>query len=412
MNKHQMADLKMMQSLPLDQKIAMSKERIRAWYETWKRYEIYDKETGKTRFVTAAIDGWIDTPPMKPSEYVESVYDGQVYLSFSGGINSTVLKHIIDGMYSDVPAVFVNTGLEYPEIQRFVRDVAAGRWDCFNQDVKTLRPEMRFDEVVKTYGYPVVSKEVANTIDGARNSIRKGVYSLRLCKLGVGREEYGGLFDDGTYDYDGALEKSKFRQPKWRFLLDADFPISSYCCDVMKKRPAAQYGRETGRKAFVANMAEESLNRENAWFKNGCNAFTAKKPVSTPLAFWTTQDFLHYIKKYDVPYCSVYGDIRVKQKVDNDMVFDGQMNMIDYLGDYEPGDQLETSGCDRTGCIFCMFGCHREKSPNRFQRLKQTHPRQYEYCIGGGEMVGGKWQPSKEGLGLGHVLDRIGVDYK
>ena len=95
----------------------------------------------------------------------------------------------------------------------------------------------------------------------------------------------------------------------------------------------------------------------------------------------------------------------------NDDTPDEQINVIDLLGDYEPEDRLKTTGCDRTGCIFCMFGCHLEKEPNRFQRLKHTHPRQYEYCIGDGEMVEGKWQPNKEGLGLGKVLDYIGVKY-
>lgn len=58
-----------------------------------------------------------------------------------------------------------------------------------------------------------------------------------------------------------------------------------------------------------------------------------------------------------------------------------------------------------------MFGAHKEKSPNRFEQLKETHPKQYAYCISGGEYVDGKWQPSKEGLGLAHVLDYIHVKY-
>ena len=144
------------------------------------------------------------------------------------------------------------------------------------------------------------------------------------------------------------------------------------------------------------------------WIRNGCNAFDGNKPRSAPLSFWTEQDILHYIKKYNVPYCSVYGDIQVKPPEGTE---EGQINIIDFLECYEPEDTLETTGCDRTGCIFCMFGCHLEKEPNRFQRLKETHPRQYEYCINGGEMVDGKWQPNKEGLGLGKVLDYIGVKY-
>jgi 3'-phosphoadenosine 5'-phosphosulfate sulfotransferase (PAPS reductase)/FAD synthetase len=156
-------------------------------------------------------------------------------------------------------------------------------------------------------------------------------------------------------------------------------------------------------------MASESTNRENAWFKNGCNGFNAKKPQSTPMAFWTEQDILHYIKKFNVPYCPVYGEIRVKASTEN---IDGQINLIDYLGCYDPEDTLETTGCTRTGCIFCLYGCHLEKAPNRIQRLKQTHPRQYQYCIGGGEYVDGIWQPNKEGLGLGKVMDFIGIPYE
>ena len=110
------------------------------------------------------------------------------------------------------------------------------------------------------------------------------------------------------------------------------------------------------------------------------------------------------------PYCPVYGEIVIDESADD--VLDGQINIFDELGDYSNAGKLKTTGCDRTGCIFCMFGCHLEKEPNRFQRLKETHPRQYDYCINGGEMVNGKCQPNKEGLGLGKVLDYIGVPYE
>lgn len=349
MNKHQAHDLKQMQSLPLEAKIRMTQQRIRQWYDHW---------------------------------------DGQVYVSFSGGKDSTVLKHIVDntpGVY-DVPAVFVNTGLEYPEIQKFVKDVKAGRWDCFNPNVEIVRPEMRFDDVLKVHGYPVISKRVSAYVNTAkRHPDSKRAKWIR-------GEEWTKFVTGGKYTY----------------LIDSPFPISDQCCNVMKKKPAKQYAKETGRKPMTGQMACESLSRENIWMQYGCNGFDMAEPISNPMAFWTEQDVLHYIKKFNVPYCSVYGDIHVKPPEGTE---EGQMNAIDFLGCYEPEDTLETTGCSRTGCIFCMFGCHLEKEPNRFQRLKETHPRQYEYCIGGGEMVDGKWQPSKEGLGLGKVLDYIGVKY-
>ena len=395
-NKHTASDLKQMQSLPLEAKIRMSQERIKAWYESWTRFDIRNEKTGKTRFVTIDTRDMFAEPELKEGEYIQAAFPGQVYVSFSGGKDSTVLKHIVDSMYDDVPALFVNTGLEYPEIQKFAMS---------RKNVVTVRPQMRFDEVVKKYGYPVISKDVSNTISGAKNSIKKGVYSYRLCQLGVREEEFGGLYDDGRFDYRGATENSIFEKKKWRFLLDADFDSSSFCCEVMKKKPLRKYEKETGRKPIIGTLADESLTRRSAWLKNGCNAFDAKKQTSQPLSFWTEQDILKYIKIYNVPYCAVYGEI---------VTLDAEGNPYyiseDYI-EFFPDTKLCTTGCDRTGCIFCMFGCHLEKEPNRFQQLKETHPRQYEYCIGGGEMVDGKWQPNKEGLGLGKVLDYIGVKY-
>lgn len=126
------------------------------------------------------------------------------------------------------------------------------------------------------------------------------------------------------------------------------------------------------------------------------------------MSFWTEQDILHYIKRFNVPYASVYGEIKKKSK----SAVVGQLNMVDCLGEYSEEDELETTGEKRTGCIFCLFGCHLEPTPNRIQRLKQTHLNQYNYCVNGGEYVDGKWQPSKEGLGLKKVMEYIGVPYE
>lgn len=339
MSQHLASDLKQMQSLPLEIKIIMTQRRIQEWFDYW---------------------------------------DGHVYVSFSGGKDSTVLKHIVDQMYPDVPALFVNTGLEYPEIQKFAMS---------QKNVVTVRPEMRFDEVVKVYGYPVISKSVSHAVKIARRNPDGKVMKNRF----------------------NPEDKGRFGFHKWKYLINADFYIGENCCDVMKKAPAKEYAKETGRKPILGTLADESSMRYSQWLSHGCNAFNTKFPSSQPLSFWTEQDILHYIKKYNVPYCSVYGDIVVKQPEDT---VPGQINIIDYLDCYDETDQLTTTGCDRTGCIFCMFGCHLEKSPNRFQRLKETHPRQYDYCINGGEYNDqGMWQPNKSGLGLGKVLDYIGVKY-
>lgn len=363
MNKHQPHDLKQMQSLPLEAKITMSTRRIELWFVHW---------------------------------------DGNVYVSFSGGKDSTVLADLVARFckrYGYVLyLVFVNTGLEYPEIQKFVKTFAEWLRNTYEIEVHLdiLRPDLRFDEVIKKYGYPVISKAVSNTVHYAKKNIVEGKDTLRVRQmLGVEKNHEGGA--------------SKFNKKKWQFLLDAPFDIHSECCRVMKKKPFYRYEDDTGRKPLIATMATESSERKANWEKYGCNAFDKKHPSSQPLSFWTEQDVLHYLKKYNIPYCSVYGEILIKPPEGID---EGQINVIDFLGCYEPEDTLQTTGCARTGCIFCAYGCHEEGTQNRFQRLKETHPNQYRYCIGGGEMVDGKWQPNKEGLGLGYVLDYIGVKYE
>ena len=338
--RHERYELAQMQSLPLAAKVSMTKRRIRDWY-----------------------DGW----------------DGQVYLSFSGGKDSTVLKHIIDDMNLDIPSVFVDTGLEYPEIRAFAKN---------QSNVTVLRPQMNFREVILKYGYPIISKEVAKAVEYAR-------------KGKEGMTHYDKLFGIGSY------KGSMFNAEKWKFLYNAPFKISSSCCGAMKKTPANKFGKETGRMPMTAMMADEGLRRQTSWQMYGCNGFDMKHPRSMPMAFWTEQDVLMYIVQNHLPICSVYGEIKHVQKNQ----IPGQMDLIDNIG-YEDGDKLRCTGCQRTGCVFCGFGAHLDKEPTRFQLLKQTHPKHWEYCIKGGEFVNGIWQPSKDGLGMGFVLDYIGAKYE
>jgi 3'-phosphoadenosine 5'-phosphosulfate sulfotransferase (PAPS reductase)/FAD synthetase len=157
-------------------------------------------------------------------------------------------------------------------------------------------------------------------------------------------------------------------------------------------------------------MAQESNLRTQQWLKNGCNGFEMKSPISNPMSFWTEQDVLQYIKQYNIPIASVYGNI--EYAVEPEQVRWGECDSAFECLESEEQKRLVTTGCDRTGCIFCAFGCHLEKEPSRFQRLKQTHPRQYNYCMNGGEYdEAGVWKPNKNGLGMRHVFDELNKIY-
>ena len=471
MEKYTKEDLKRLQSLSLEEKVDITLGRIMQWYNYWK---------------------------------------GNVYVSYSGGKDSTVLLHLVRSLYPDVPAVYVNTGLEYPEIQAMVRE---------QENATILTPEMPFVQVLTKYGYPLISKEVSECIYYARRNVGKtppenepnstvsvlqtmqtsrnrtgavprerdstadtvsasrknswegdpqqtrgthGTESGRRERIqpqryrGGGqheteshgnlpkplvrnkgvhyrRRQFTGVAPTGTTggERSSCLEnslsfsKSIFNKEKW-LPLARDLPvrISHKCCDVMKKSPMKKYVRANKSKPIIGTMTEESRLRKQSWLRHGCNAFDGSNPSSQPMSFWTEQDVLAYIVSRNLDLAKVYGDIVYVDKdgFEYPAVMDGS------------GCKLKTTGCQRTGCVYCPFGMHLEKGETRIQRLAKTHPKQYDFCMRGGQWIDNPdfdptdtgepdeigwvnwnppklWVPGNGGLGMAKVFDMVNEIY-
>lgn len=271
--------LKTRQAYPLDIKIGLSLNRIKHWY---------------------------------------NLYAGNVYVAFSGGKDSTVLLHLVRSIYPEVPALYVDTGLEYPEIKDFVKT-----WD----NVEIVKPSVTFREVLDKYGYPVISKKVSRALSRIMNP-NTSERSRNKTLYGDERGSYGKLPE------------------KWKYLLDAPFKMSDKCCKIMKMRPATSYYKKTGRTGYVGTMAADSQSRMKQYLTHGCYLTGISVPKCTPIAFWTDNDIWEYLKTKNVPYCKVYD-----------------------------------TGLKHTGCMFCLFGVHIEGRPNRFDIMREKHPKIYNYCM-------------------------------
>lgn len=297
-------ELSRLQALPLDEKIAIAQKAIREFVEHF------------------GVDG--------------------IYISFSGGKDSTVLIHLCRQLYPDLVGLYSDTGLEFPEIRDFVQTF---------DNITIVTPKMHHREMLKKCGYPVVSKEQAEWI----YRIRSGTSS------GAIQKAFYGMNLDGT--------PTRFKlSEQWKYLLNAPFNIGSGCCKEMKLKPIAEYVKKTGRVPIMGTTASESALRAQKFMQYGFYNLEGKKAQCTPMSIWTDDDVWEYIHRFNLPYCKIY-----------DM------------------------GYDRTGCVFCMFGAHLDKEPNRFQKLQRTHPDLWRYCM----------KPYDDGgLGLREVLEFMGIPYE
>lgn len=303
---------------------------------------------------------------------------GNCYLSCSGGADSMVLYDIINKLNLPIKVVFDDTGLEEPTVRATALAI---------QDVCVVRPEKSFYQVLTEIGYPIISKEVSECIAQARKCLEnpnRERYIYRLEKLlGTAKQK------DGS--------KSIFNLERYKCLLNAPFRISNQCCNIMKKQPL----KKIKEYPIIGTMAEESAVRKQGWLKTGCNSFE-NKIMSRPLSFWTKQDTMSYIKETGLKIADCYGEVIPVSK-DNVPTFD------------EIKDHYIFSGVQRTGCIFCMFGCHLDTLKggiNRFAILKQNNPQLFDYCMRGGKFdEQGLWIPHN-GLGMAFVIEWLNRNLK
>lgn len=199
-----------------------------------------------------------------------------------------------------------------------------------------------------------------------------------------------------------SCDRSAFSQERYKFLLDAPFNVSNRCCNVFKKNISHAYNRKNNMHPILGTMASESRLRTQKWLANGCNGFDLKEPVSNPMSFWLDNDVLLYIKEHNLPICSVYGDVIIDYKANNQI--DGQISFAD-MGIFDNVPVLTTTGCLRSGCVGCGFGLLLEKRPNRLEMIdKVSNSKLRDFILRGGDFdKDGLWKPDDRGLGFWFV---------
>ena len=301
-----------------------------------------------------------------------------------GGLDSITLLLFLRSLNIDAPGISVSF-LEDISIQRIHKQLG----------VKCLKPIVREykedgtpvywtkNSVIQEFGFPVLSKEIAGKIETLQNPSEKNK-TVRHAIITGETGEYGGnrkntrmkmsqkwLNKFGGADAEGAELGYEA----------APFKVSNKCCYYLKERPCDIWAKENNSVPYLGLMASEGGRRAKSLKINGCNYFGSGTIRSAPFAIFQRQDILQLALELDVPVPEIYGTIERKE--------DGT---------------LYTTKAQRTGCSMCGFGIHIEKRPNRFDRLAEKSPKEYERLMN--HMVkdeNGEW------YGWEKVLDYIGV---
>ena len=244
--------------------------------------------------------------------------NGNIFLSFSCGKDSTILRDIALRLYPELKVVFSNTTNELKEILDYAKTIP---------NLITVFPKMNFKKVLQTKGFPLVSKEVSQKVNELKRTHGKTTRATRF---------YGDKKGNGRLS------------TKWRFLAEQEFNTTHQCCAILKKDPLNNYAKKHGLKPMIALMQDESSLRQQLALYGKDDE---KKIYPFLRSGWTENDIWEYAKLYNIRFAECYYD-----------------RVID--GVFIPKKK-------RSGCKYCGFGITHEKE-DRFARSKLTNPKRYE----------------------------------
>lgn len=323
--------------------------------------------------------------------------DGMAYVAV-GGLDSITLHVFLRSIGIDVPAISVSS-LEDKSIQRVHKALG----------VIALSPAKREDgrywnkrEVIRQFGFPIISKETANKIALLQHPSPDNA-TVRHAIITGETGEYGG-FRTGTRMQLARKWLELFGGPEnereGTHYKTAPFLVSDKCCYYLKEKPCNDYAKESGRFPYMGLMASEGGRRQKALMLNGCNYISPGTKRSAPFAIFNRQDILTLTLEMEDYYHAHWRDFG---ETEIETIIPAIYGEIVRDAD----GTLRTTKAQRTGCSMCGFGIHMEGRPHRFDLLRESNPKEWEFWMKHiYQDEDGKW------WGFGDVLDYIGVGWE
>lgn len=304
---------------------------------------------------------------IRAREFYEQM-QGDVYVGVGGVDSITLLYFLRKHVNKNILGVTLSV-LEDKSIQEVHQSL---------ENMVFLKPLKSKIQVLKEFGYPVISKSHASKIEHLQkpdNPKQTFIHAIMTGDMG----------EQGNYQHSEQIKLpdkwlEKFGGLYFNHRPDlscqvAPFKVSARCCWWMKEKPSEIYQKESGKQPYLGLMIAEGGQRKWGLMKNGCNYFGKSVTRSCPFLIFSKSDVLQLASDLNVPIPTIYGEIvRNKEGL------------------------LTTTKAKRTGCSMCGFGVHMEKRPHRFDRLREDNIKEWEF-----------WMITQ---GWGKVLSYIGVEWE
>lgn len=247
--------------------------------------------------------------------------ENNAYISFSGGKDSTILHYLIDLALpnNNIPRVFINTGIEYLDIVRFVKEMQQK-----DDRIIIINSGINIKQMLEKYGYPFKSKQHShnlaiyqneNYIDCDNNEFiikqsEKKKKLIQIPYLESYYEEYTDYHIPLTLVRYLGVEKTNtlIRCPnklRYQFTKYFNIKVSDECCNRLKKIPIKNWSKNNNKFICLTGMRKEEGGQRksiNCVITDKENNLVKFHPLLVVSDKWENE----FIEKYNIKLCKLY----------------------------------------------------------------------------------------------------------
>ena len=263
----------------------------------------------RSEFLKIAVENAID----RIIRHYEET-EGKIYLSFSGGKDSTVLAHLImmADLPTQIPFVFANTGIELEATYKFVREFPY-------DNVVVVKPRKPYAQILRDYGKPALSKIKSEGLSTYQRHLDEPLKTARARQMIIGvRERAGVQIPSSRNAYKLANKHMHFVHP------DTEIKFANKCCQFMKKYPFKDFAKENDMNGAYSGVRVAEGGARAIMYKS-CTVIKKQGNknylTSLPIYDWSDEIVEEFIQFYNIKLSDAY----------------------------------EKYGCERTGCIGCPY---------------------------------------------------------